>query len=200
MPARLYRPDSPFAEACLVFVHGGGWAIGDVESYDPVVRALVDASGLSMLSIEQRQAPEDPYPAALDDAVGAVRWLRAHANALGLDPARIGIAGDSSGGNVAAAAALRLRDEGDPPLLLQLLVYPVLDLLHPPVDPVDPDGIDWRRGDPALRVVPYLAGADPADPYLSPGLADDLSGLPPTVVVTAEYDRLCPRPSGTPPA
>lgn len=192
MRARLYRPASRLAHVGLVYVHGGGWAHGDMESWDPVVRNLVAASGVSMLSIAQRQAPAHPYPAALDDTVAAVRWLRTHAADLALEASEVGVAGDSSGGNVAAAAALRLRDEGEQPLSLQLLVYPVVDLVHAPVDLPDPDGIDWHRGDPLTISGAYVGTADRAHRYLSPALCTDLRGLPPTVVVTAEYDRLRP--------
>ncbi|MEU8804740.1 alpha/beta hydrolase fold domain-containing protein, partial [Spirillospora sp. NPDC048819] len=107
--ARLYRPASTGPAPALVYFHGGGWMLGDVDSYDPVVRALAVASGVAWVSVGYRRPPEDPFPAALDDAVAATRWVAARAARLGLDPARIGVAGDSAGGQLAAAAAGRLR-------------------------------------------------------------------------------------------
>ncbi|TDE21388.1 hypothetical protein E1289_31170 [Actinomadura sp. 6K520] len=128
LPARLYRPSSGGPAPALVFFHGGGWVLGDVESYDPVVRALTLASGAAWVSVDYRRPPEDPYPAAVDDAVHAVRWVAGHAAGLGLDPARIGVAGDSAGGQIAAAAAGRLRAPGPARPALQVLLYPALDL------------------------------------------------------------------------
>jgi acetyl esterase len=177
----------------MVYFHGGGWVLGDVDSYDPVVRALAVASGVAWLSVGYRRPPEHPFPAPLDDAVAAVRWTTAHTGPLGLDPARIGVAGDSAGGQLAAAAAGLLRAAGPARPVLQLLVYPALDLRDVPPAPPDPDGLPWppsgvRR---ALRL--YLDGADPAHPDVSPLLDPDPRGLPPAIIATAEHDRLRPQ-------
>src|SRR5829696_7810747 len=111
----------------VAYLHGGGWVVGTLDAFDPVCRALANASGALIASIGYRLAPEHPFPAAADDARAAVRWLAAHAGELGADPARLGIAGDSAGGNLAAVTARRLRDDGDPPLRFQALIYPVCD-------------------------------------------------------------------------
>ncbi|GGT89868.1 alpha/beta hydrolase [Actinomadura livida] len=191
LPARLYRPGSGEPAPALVFFHGGGWILGDVASYDPVVRALALASGTAWVSVGYRRPPEDPYPAAVDDAAAAVRWVTGHAAALGLDPARIGVAGDSAGGQIAAAA--RLRGPGPARPALQVLLYPALDLRAVPPRQPDPDGLRFPPSgvDRALRA--YLRGADPAHPDVSPLLDPDPRGLPPAVIATAEYDRLRPQ-------
>jgi acetyl esterase len=186
--ARLYHPAPGTILPGLVFFHGGGFYLGDVESYDPVVRELVKATGCAMVSVDHRLAPEHPFPAAVDDAVAATTDVVGRAEELGIDANRVGVAGDSSGANLAAVAAIKLR--GRVPLALQLLVYGVYDLTDEPVRPPDPDGL-------VLGGVPfhelrerYLAGSDPAHPDASPMLTEDLSGLPPAVIVVAEYDRL----------
>ena len=198
LPARLYLPAAGAPAAggpapALVYFHGGGWILGDVDSYDPVVRALTRASGVAWVSVGYRRPPEDPYPAAVDDAVAAVRWVAARAAALGLDPARIGVAGDSAGGQIAAAAAGRLRAPGPARPALQVLLYPALDLRRVPPPLPDPDGLRFPPSevDRALRA--YLNGADPAHPDVSPLLDPDPRGLPPAVIATAEYDRLRPQ-------
>ncbi|HEU5027803.1 MAG TPA: alpha/beta hydrolase [Spirillospora sp.] len=193
LPARLYHPGGDRPAPAMVYFHGGGWVLGDVDSYDPVVRALAVASGVAWLSVGYRRPPEHPFPAPLDDAVAAVRWATAHTGPLGLDPARIGVAGDSAGGQLAAAAAGLLRAAGPARPVLQLLVYPALDLRDVPPAPPDPDGLPWppsgvRR---ALRL--YLDGADPARPEVSPLLDPDPRGLPPAIIATAEHDRLRPQ-------
>lgn len=159
LPARLYLPAAgaraPGGPApALVYFHGGGWILGDVDSYDPVVRALTRASGVAWVSVGYRRPPEDPYPAAVDDAVAAVRWVAARAAALGLDPARIGVAGDSAGGQIAAAAAGRLRAPGPARPALQVLLYPALDLRRVPPPLPDPDGLRFPPSDAgrALRL------------------------------------------------
>ncbi|MFG2246381.1 alpha/beta hydrolase [Spirillospora sp. NPDC048823] len=193
LPARLYRPASTAPVPALVFFHGGGWMLGDVDSYDPVVRALTNASGVAWVSAGYRRPPEDPFPAALDDAVAATRWVAAHAARLGLDPARIGVAGDSAGGQLAAAAAGRLRAPGPARPVLQVLVYPALDLRRNPPQPPDPDGLVFppSGADRALRA--YLRGTDPAHPDVSPLLDPDPRGLPAAIIATAEHDRLRPQ-------
>jgi acetyl esterase len=189
LPARLYRPVTA-TDTLLVFFHGGGWCIGDLDSWDPIVRTLVDATGVAMLAIDYRLAPEHPYPAAIDDAEEAVRWALAHHRDLDAD--RIGVAGDSAGGTIAAAVANRLAGP-DVRLALQLLIYPAVDLRQqPPIVP-DPDRLQLYRGDTDENRRNYVAAADPSHPDVSPLLAPDVSDAPPTVIVTAEYDRLRPQ-------
>jgi acetyl esterase len=169
-------------DVALVYVHGGGWCLGDLDGWEPVARVIAETTRCPILEIEHRQAPEHPFPAALDDVRAALRWALDHADATGAH--RVGALGDSSGGNLVAAAARHV--EG---LALQALIYPALDLARP-LEPIeDPDGIVKPGGGDAVREG-YLAGADPTDPDVSPLLAADLAGLPPTVICIAEYDLL----------
>ncbi|GAA2592643.1 alpha/beta hydrolase [Actinomadura fulvescens] len=190
--ARLYRPAATGPSACLVYFHGGGWVLGDVDSYDPVARALTVACGVALLSVDYRRPPEHPFPAPVDDGVAAVRWAAANTAAHGLDPGRLGVAGDSAGGQIAAATAWRLRGTG-PRLALQLLVYPAVDLRDVPPDLPDPDGLRFPRSGVDRILKLYLRDTDRTVPEVSPLLAPDLTGMPPTIVATAEHDRLRPQ-------
>ena len=188
--ARYYRPVAGgTAVPLLVFFHGGGWCIGDLDAYDPVVRTLAEVTGLAFLSVQYRLAPEHPFPAAVQDATTATYWAFAHATDLGFSG--VGVAGDSAGGNLAAAVAGRLRG-ADIPLALQLLLYPSVDLrsLAPPIP--DPDGLRLVDDEGSAQVRRwYLAGADPAQPDVSP-LLGEVAGVAPTVLAVAEYDRYRP--------
>ncbi|MCQ0011500.1 alpha/beta hydrolase fold domain-containing protein [Actinomadura madurae] len=193
LPARLYRPAWNGPAPVLVYFHGGGWILGDVDSYDPVVRALAAASGVAWVSVGYRRPPEDPFPAAVDDAAAAARWVVANAAGLGVDAGRVGVAGDSAGGQIAAAAAGRLRHAGPARPVLQVLLYPAVDLREAPPPLPDPDGLDFgpSRIDRALRA--YLRDTDRTLPEVSPLLDPDPATLPPAVIATAEYDRLRPQ-------
>ncbi|WP_067464705.1 alpha/beta hydrolase [Actinomadura macra] len=193
LPARLYRPAGDGPVPGLVYFHGGGWALGDVDSYDPVVRALALASGVGWLSIGYRRPPEHRFPAALDDAVAAVRWAASHTARLGLDPARLGVAGDSAGAQLAATAASLLRAAGPARPSLQVLLYPALDLREEPPDLPDPDGLVLPPPEVRSVLEVYLRGVDRARPDVSPLLDPDPGGLPPALIATAEYDRLRPQ-------
>src|SRR5262249_34672642 len=127
VPVRIYRPSDAPALPVVVYLHGGGWTIGSVEHFDPIVRQLANASGAIVVSVDYRLAPEPPYPTPLADCWHAVQWVAAHAAEFGGDPTRIAVAGDSAGGNLAAVCALLARDAGGPELALQVLVYPVTD-------------------------------------------------------------------------
>jgi acetyl esterase len=190
VPARLYHPVPGTPLPAFVFFHGGGFYLGSVASYDPVVRVLVKATGCAFVSVDYRLAPEHPFPAGVRDAIAATRDIVSRAGDLCLDPARLGVAGDSAGANLAAVVARHRRAD----LALQLLVYGVYDLSAPLLPrQSDPDGLVLDRDDFHLIRSRYLDGADPGDFDASPLLADDLAGLPPAVVVTAEYDRLTPQ-------
>ncbi|WP_067638187.1 alpha/beta hydrolase [Actinomadura latina] len=193
LPARLYRPACDGPAPVLVYFHGGGWVLGDVDSYDPVVRTLALASGVAWLSVGYRRPPEDPFPAAVDDAVAAVRWTVRNAARLRADPARVAVAGDSAGGQIAAAAAGILRTPGPDRPVLQVLLYPALDLRDVPPPLPDPDGLELPRSgvDRALRA--YLRRTDPTRPDVSPLLDPDPATLPPAIIATAEHDRLRPQ-------
>ena len=197
IPLRLYRPlnavDSDGAKLpVLVYYHGGGWVIGDLDTHDTLCRELANASGCAVVAVDYRMAPEHRFPTAVDDSLAALRWVRREAAALGLDADRIAVGGDSAGGNLAAVVALMARDAGDPPIRFQLLIYPATDM---------------RRGAPSHTTngAGYLLTRDTItyfhDHYIddlkhdhdwraSPLLHADLTQLPPALVLTAGYDPL----------
>ena len=194
VPARLYRPFGAAANAVLpllVFCHGGGWTIGDLDTHDVVCRELCNASGCALLAVGYRLAPEHRFPAAFDDCLAATRWARAQAAALGIDAERIAVGGDSAGGNLAAAVAIAERDTGAP-LAFQLLIYPATDMravarshtTNGQGFVLTADSVAYYRGH-------YMPDAALwSDWRASPLLASDLSGLPPALVVTAGHDPL----------
>jgi acetyl esterase len=189
IPVRVYRPEGDGPLPLVVYLHGGGWALGTIESFDTVVRALANASGAIVASVGYRLAPEAPFPAGLDDALCAVRWLAGHAAELGADPERLAIAGDSAGGNLATVAARRLRGEID--LRLQALIYPVTDAgCNTPSYRAFGEGHGLTAASMQRFWNLYLDGADGLHPDASPLRADDLAGSPPALVVTADHDPL----------
>ena len=189
VPVRVYTPDAPGPLPIVVWLHGGGWAMGSIETYDAPVRALTVASGAIVVSVEYRLAPEHRFPAAVDDCLAAVRWAAAGGAELGGDPARIAVAGDSAGGNLAAVVARRLRGELD--LRLQALIYPVTDS---GVNTLSFREFGDRFGLTAQGMKRfwelYLDGGDASDPDASPMRDADLSGVAPAFVLTADADVL----------
>ncbi|MFI6460544.1 alpha/beta hydrolase [Streptomyces sp. NPDC050538] len=189
--ARLYRPSAE-GGALVVFFHGGMWTIGDLESHDRACRRLALGTGTAVLSVDFRRAPEHPWPAAVDDCVDAVRWAAAGGVSGAGSAGPVVVMGDSSGGNLAALACLRLRDEGGPLPAAQILLYPNTDLtLSRPSTRSKATGWGLATDDVAWGAEQWVP--DPsrrADPGVSPLHAADLGGLPPTVVVTAEHDPL----------
>jgi acetyl esterase len=198
IPVRLFRPLAERVGRAgggslplVAYLHGGGWVVGTIDAFDPLCRALANASGALIASIGYRLAPEHPFPAAPDDARAAVRWLAANAAELGADPERIGIAGDSAGGNLAAVTARRLRDEGDSPLRFQALIYPVCDsALNTPSYRRNGSGFGLSAASMKRYWELYLDGADGRHPDASPLQAADLSRLPPAFVLTVRHDVL----------
>jgi len=176
----------------LVFFHGGGWVIGDLETHDVVCRQVTAEAGVSVIAVDYRVAPEHKFPAAVDDAWAATRWIVAHAGELGIDAARIAVGGDSAGGNLAAVVALLARDAGAPRIGLQILTYPVTDLVSESQSYTDlADGYMLTRDSMRWFRAQYLAKeADAADWRVSPLRAPSLAGLPPALVITAGYDPL----------
>jgi acetyl esterase/lipase len=195
VPVRVYVPTSdPGPRPVLVYFHGGGWVIGDLESHDATVRALAAASGVTVVAVDYRLAPEHPFPAAVDDCQAAVRWVAEPSTTaeLGVDPDRMAVGGDSAGGNLAAVAAQQLRDTG-PALRFQLLVYPATEmhLSHPSIDE-NADGYFLTKADMAWFRDHYCPREDWNDPRMSPLLAHDdaVRDVAPALVITAEFDPL----------
>jgi len=189
IPARLYRPEGEDPLPLVVYLHGGGWMLGSIESFDTVLRALANAAGVAVLSVGYRLAPEAPFPAGLEDCLCATRWLAEHAGELGGDPRRLAVAGDSAGGNLAAVVARRLRGEVD--LRMQVLIYPVADA---GCNTASYREFGERHGLTAASMQRfwnlYLDGSDGLVPDASPLRAEDLAGLPPAYVLTAGFDVL----------
>jgi acetyl esterase len=191
--ARVYRPATEGPHPTIVFFHGGGFVIGDVDTHDDHTRLLCRDVDAVVLSVDYRLAPETPFPGGYEDCLAAALWAVEHADELGGDPSRVAVAGDSAGGNLSAAVTLGARDAGVP-LAAQLLLYPAVDF----VDSEDhasraenAEGYFLTAADMAWFGDHYVP--DPArrsDPYASVLRAPDLSGLPPAVVATAEYDPL----------
>jgi acetyl esterase len=191
LPVRLYRPARERPRPALLYFFGGGWVLGSIDTADGVSRSLANSSGALVVVPGYRLAPEHPFPAAIDDCYATLRWVAEHADEIGADPARLAVGGDSAGGNLAAAVALRARADG-PALAGQLLVYPNTDQLA--------DDDSMRAGDDpflfnrhsvAWYRQHYLASpADAASPLASPLRAESLAGLPSALVITAEYDPL----------
>jgi acetyl esterase len=189
VPARLYRPGSPTPGAVL-FAHGGGWALGSIDSHDALCREIAIASEATVLSVDYRLAPEHPFPAALDDCDAAWYWLRGAAEELGIDADRIALAGDSAGGALAASLALRLRDRRERPARLQALIYPCVDpSLDSPSAHEFADGYRLTRAGMRWFWSAYLGRKAPT-PDAAPALVADLSGFPPALVITASNDVL----------
>jgi acetyl esterase len=195
IPLRLYRPQGVPASTALpalVFFHGGGWVIGDLDTHDTLCRQLTAGAGISVVNVDYRLAPEHKFPAAIDDAWAATRWVAAHAAELGIDAGRLAVGGDSAGGNLAAVVALLARDHGAPPLALQVLIYPVTDVGAESQSYVDfAEGFMLTRESMRWFAAHYLtAERDAADWRVSPLRAPSLAGVAPALVVTAGFDPL----------
>ncbi|MFT7577920.1 MAG: acetyl esterase [Alphaproteobacteria bacterium] len=192
---RMYRAEPAKAgelQPVIVYFHGGGWVIGDLESHDTVCRELAVRSGSTLISVDYRLAPEHVFPAAADDAIAATKWVADNAADLGVDENRMAVAGDSAGGNLAAVAAIGVRDAGGPNIRFQALLYPVtdFDLTRPSYEengtrpPVKTETMAW------FRDLYLTKPEDQKDWRAAPIHAKDLSGLAPAFVMTAGYDPL----------
>jgi acetyl esterase/lipase len=193
VPVRLYRPtDRRGPLPCIYWIHGGGLVVGSVAQDDRHCERYVRDVGCAVVSVEYRLAPEHPYPAAIDDCYAGLSWLAEHARELGIDPRRIAIAGSSAGGGLAAATALVARDRGSPRLAFQLLVRPMLDDRNQTSSSREFTAIPgWSREMNAAGWSAYLgaaAGSDSVSPYAAPARADDLAGLPPTMIQVGELE------------
>jgi acetyl esterase len=191
LPVRVYTPEGSPPFPIVVFFHGGGWVVGTLDTYDPLCRALAAVTPAVVVSVDYRLAPEHRWPAAVEDAYAATEWASRNAAALGGAQHRLAVAGDSAGGNLAAVVALGARDRGGPAIAFQLLVYPVLDVAGGTASwqeyadgyHLTADGMRWYWDH-------YLGGADGAAPDASPLRAAFVGGLPPALVIGAEYDIL----------
>ena len=186
---RAFRPQGVGPLPVVAYLHGGGWVMGSVDSYDTALRALANASGAIVAGVDYRLAPEHRFPAALEDSLAAIRWLAAHADELGGDGSRLAVAGDSAGGNLAAVVARRLRVEL--PIALQVLIYPVTDAgLNLPSYREFAEGHGLSAASMRRFWNLYLDGGDGSDPDASPLRATDLAGVAPALVLTADEDVL----------
>jgi acetyl esterase len=196
IPLRLYHPagqgDTARPLPVLVYFHGGGWVIGDLDTHDTLCRQLSNQSGCAVLAVDYRLGPEHRFPCAVDDCIAATRWCRNHAAQFGLDPARMAVGGDSAGGNLAAVVAITTRNAGEPPLRLQLLIYPATDMRCQAQSHttngqgylLTRDTMDYFHGH-------YIDDAAfDTDWRASPLLNDTLTGLADAFVLTAGYDPL----------
>ena len=195
IPARIYTPKTLRQKdglaACLVFFHGGGWVIGNLDTHDVACRQLAHEGELIVISVDYRLAPEHRFPAAVDDAIIATKWIAANARQYGIDAARLIVGGDSAGGNLAAVVALDARDGNGPAIAGQLLIYPATEFSRKHASHREPDtsillthsGIDWF-------VNHYMGDADISDWRASPARATTLAALPPAYVLTAGADPL----------
>lgn len=194
IPIRIYRPEASAAAPAVVFFHGGGWVVGDIEMTDPVCRILTNAARCVTVSVDYRLAPEHRFPAGPEDCYAAARWAAENAGAIGADPARIAVAGTSAGASLATAVALMARDRGGPRLSYQVLWYPATDagMDTPSHRSYATDSYYvLSRADMEWFWSHYLSSErDKANPYCAPAAAKDLGGLPPALVITAEYDPL----------
>jgi acetyl esterase len=193
VPARSYRPAGSAGDEALplvVYFHGGGWLLGSIDSHDGICRSLANASGAVVLNVGYRRAPEARFPAAADDALAATRWAHAHAALLGADPARLAVAGDSAGGNLAAVVCQDLRDAHEPIVRFQLLIYPVVTLDVESGFDMAYEGYFLYRDEILWHQEHYLSSpAEARSARVSP-LLGDASGLPPAAIQAAECDPL----------
>jgi len=194
LDARLYVPFAAGAPsgAGVVFFHGGGFVVGDLDSHDMICRRIAEGGRLRVLSVAYRLAPEHRFPAAPEDAVAATRWAFAHAAEIGFDPARVAVAGDSAGGNLAAVVAQQLKARGGPRLGAQALIYPATQFLQmtPSQTPLKEAHLLTQAAQDFFRDKFLMSREQALDTRCSPLLENDLAGLPPALIVTAGYDPL----------
>ncbi len=191
VPIRIYRPSLDADLPCLLYFHGGGWVIGDLDTHDSPCRLLAKKTGCVVISVDYRLAPENPFPASLDDCYTATRWVFDHASELKVDPARIAVGGDSAGGNLAACVCHKAKNEDGPQIIHQLLVYPVTDTAMDTQSYIDnADGYMLTRDSMIWFWNHYVGDKSAADPLASPSRSSDFSNLPSATVLTAEFDPL----------
>ncbi len=192
IPVRVYTPEGSGPFPVLLYYHGGGWVIGNIATVDAPCRALANGAQCVVVSVDYRLAPEHKFPAAADDCYAATRYVAEHAGDFNIDPSRLAVGGDSAGGNLAAVVALMAKDRGGPSIAYQLLIYPVTDHSYDTASYRDnaegymltKNGMEWFWNH-------YLSSPrDSRNPYASPLRAEKVAGLPPAMVITAEFDPL----------
>jgi acetyl esterase/lipase len=189
IPLRVYLPAAA-ENGAVIFLHGGGWVAGGLDTHDGMCRRLANSSGQRVIAVDYRLAPEHPFPAGLQDAVAAIQWVADNSEVLDVDPSRLVVGGDSAGGNLAAAACLLARDGGGPPIALQLLICPILDLgVESASRQAFASGYFLSLETMRRDLADYVnSGCDLGDFRLSPLNAADLARLPPTLIHVAEFD------------
>lgn len=192
IPVRIYTPEGEGPFPAFVYFHGGGWVVGNLDMVDVPCRLITNRAECVVVSVDYRLAPENKFPAPLEDAYAVVNWVSEHGATIGVDETRVAVGGDSAGGNLAAAVSLMAKDKGGPNLSLQLLVYPNLNYSFDTESYLEfAEGYLLTTKDLEWFWNHYLRNEeDGKNPYTSPLLAEDLSGLPPALVITAEYDQL----------
>ena len=193
IPVRIYTPEGEGQHPVLVYYHGGGWVIGDLDTHDAVCRELANQGHCIVVSVDYRLAPEHKFPAAVEDCYAATQWVADHATEIGADANKVAVGGDSAGGNLAAVVSQMARDKSGPRIIFQLLIYPATDYYLPGTKSSfeNAEGYFLTRDDMIWFADHYMNSADEANnPYLAPLRANDLHNLPPALVITAEYDPL----------
>lgn len=192
IPVRVYTPEGEGLHSALVYYHGGGWVIGNLDSHDPVCRSLANSANCVVISVDYRLAPEHKFPAAVNDAYDALQWIALHAEEFNIDVNRMAVGGDSAGGNLAAVACIMAKEQQAPNIVHQLLIYPSTGYEQEPPSMrenaegylLTADMMNW------FRKHYFNDEKEMLDPYASPILYSDLSDLPPATILTAQYDPL----------
>ncbi|MGM9950322.1 MAG: alpha/beta hydrolase [Lysinibacillus sp.] len=192
IPVRIYTPEGQGPFPAIIYYHGGGWVIGNLDVVDVPCRLLANRTGCVVISVDYRLAPEHPFPAPAEDAYAAVEWVANHGETIFVDTSKLVVSGDSAGGNLAAVVCLMAKDKGGPEISYQILFYPVTEHSYNTKSYQDnaqgyfltKDSMEWFWNH-------YLQEEENGEhPYASPLRAEDVSGLPPALVITAEYDPL----------
>jgi acetyl esterase len=192
IPIRIYTPEGAGPRGGIVFFHGSGWVIANIDISDAAVRSLANSTGCVVVAVNYQKAPEHPWPVPFDDCWAATRWVAANAEELGIDAGRLAVAGDSAGGNLAAAVCLKARDQQGPRIVFQVLVYPALDRNWDTASSIEnAEGYGLQRETMRWFWNHYVPNPNDADnPLVAPLRAPELSGLPPAFIATAEFDPL----------
>jgi acetyl esterase len=190
---RIYRPSDSVKLPVIIFYHGGGWVVGNINTHDNICRRLALKSSFIVVSVDYRLAPENKFPAAANDAYEALWWVSKNADTIGGDPDRIIVAGDSAGGNLAIVVCLMSRDSNGPKIAYQVPIYPQTNMADLNTESYKRFGQGYYLTKPVIeKLIPFYIGdkKDPVNPYVSPLLASDFHNLPPALVITAEFDPL----------